>query len=130
MLTEYGIKVNLIAQSRIDQEVGMRWFLELDKEDREKVLHLLALCCHQARPTDAEIETAIIQSKLEPTYTACVLARDAPTDMGFSLSRIASLPKNESPKSFTLLIQILSVSDARRRATHCKNGCTHEWHNL
>ncbi|MBK8800867.1 MAG: hypothetical protein IPN71_02210 [Fibrobacteres bacterium] len=130
MLYEDELQINRIVQLKCDWESGLKWFQDLEEEGRKKVLQRLALCCYQAHPRPDEIPAAILLSGLKPTYTPCVLASCLPTNGSTTFAKIASLPENEPIKSFTLLIHILAIADGRRRATHCRNGCTHEWHNI
>ena len=123
------LQLNRIAQGLVDEDTGLRWFATASTEERIRVLQYLAHMAHQAQPRSEDVSVAIARSGLRPTFTACVMLQssDRPTQV---LSRIAVLPEAEQVKSFRLLMALFSVADTRRRETHCKNGCTHEWHNL
>jgi hypothetical protein len=58
---------------------------------------------------------------LKPTLTPCVVVSRAPVPAK-AFHKILSLPE--------LLLGLLTVADARRRATQCAQGCSHEWHHL
>jgi hypothetical protein len=47
-----------------------------------------------------------------------------------ALSKILKLPEDEYRKAFITLITIYKESDTYRRNSWCKDGCSHEWHNL
>jgi hypothetical protein len=123
------LQLNRIAQGLVPEELGLRWFGGLAAAERVAVLQDLAYITHQSHPKLEEVPLAIVRSGLKPTFTPCVMLQNAdrPTS---ALSRIASLPEPEHAKSFRLLLALFSIADARRRDTQCKDGCTHEWHNL
>jgi hypothetical protein len=123
------LQLNRIAQGLVHEDVGLQWFERLTAAERAAVLRDLAYITHQSNPKFEEVPQAVVRSGLNPTFTPCVVLRkaDRPTN---ALSRIASLPEPEHVKSFRLLMALFSIADARRRETQCKDGCTHEWHNL
>jgi len=47
-----------------------------------------------------------------------------------ALLKINALPDNELKKGFITIITLFKFSDTKRREQWCKDGCTHEWHNL
>ena len=93
------------------------------------MLRDLASIAHQAHLRAEEVGPAMQLAGLKPTFTPCVLvSKGASPEKAFH--KIASLPEAEWEKSFRLLLGLLSIADARRRATHCAQGCSHEWHQM
>ena len=123
------LQLNRIAQGLLAEDVGLRWFEGLSAEERIAVLRDLVHITAQSHPNGEEVPLAIAKSGLKPTFTPCVMLRTA-EQPGRALSRIASLSAPEHTKSFRLLLALFSIADTRRRETQCKDGCTHEWHNL
>jgi hypothetical protein len=101
----------------------------LSSSEKASVLRDLAYIANQAHPLAAEVEQAIGVAGLKRTFTPCVLVSKtyAPEK---AFHKILSLPEAEWEKSFRLLLALLSIADARRRATRCAEGCSHEWHQL
>lgn len=130
MMHEHEIRINQIAQNFVPLSDGLNWFIRSEEELQKRVLHSLYTCCAQCHPDQKEIEAAIVNSRLKPSYTPCIIAASQKGDISEKLWKIANLPKNEWAKAFALLASVLAVSDNRRRSTECKNGCSHEWHNL
>jgi hypothetical protein len=124
-----AVRLNRIAQGTVPLEEGLAWFEGLDASDRFAVLRELASYCHQAHPHLEEGALAIERSGLKPTFTPCVLLQKAIVPER-AVWRIAALPTDEQLKAFRLLMTLLTIADARRRATQCKDGCSHEWHAL
>jgi hypothetical protein len=123
------LQLNRIAQGLIPLDVGVAWFEKLTVTEQSSILRDLEYIAQQAHPTAAELPMAIASSGLKKTFTPCVVLLTAVTTR-VAISRIASLPAAEHLKSFRLLLALFSIADARRRASQCKDGCTHEWHNI
>ena len=129
MLTENELQLNRIAQGVVRESEGVLWFESLLSEQRMQVLCTLAQFCSQSHPLRDDVAVAIARAQLKPTATPCVLLKKAITPEK-ALHKIIRLPESEQLKSFRLMMALLSISDARRRAVDCKDGCSHEWHNL
>ena len=123
------LQLNRIAQGLVSEANGLQWFTAHAEPERAAILKDLANITQQAHPRPEEVPAAIARSALKSTFTPCVMLQTAarPT---LALARIASLPEAEHVKAFRLLMALFSIADTRRRDTHCKNGCTHDWHNL
>ncbi|KAI9129574.1 DUF5958 family protein [Acaryochloris sp. CCMEE 5410] len=129
MLTDSELQLNRIAQGLVKESEGILWFEGLLPVQRQQVLIDLARMCDQSHPRNDEVSKAIAYAQLKPTFTPCILLKSAnPPEKG--LYKIIALPESEQIKSFRLLIALFAISDARRREAHCKDGCSHEWHNL
>jgi hypothetical protein len=127
-LTPHELQLNRIAQGLIPLAEGTAWFEGLGSEEQRAVLRVLVLITGQAHPLKSEVEPAIKQAQLKPTFTPCVMVSKAPIpEKGFNFG---NLPPHEWVKTFRLLIALFSIADRRRRETSCRNGCTHAWHHL
>jgi len=128
-LTPHELQLNRIAQGLIPIAEAISWFEGLSSEEQRTVLWALVRVTFQAHPLKSEVEPAINQAGLKPTFTPCVMALKADDPIrGFD--KLGNLPPHEWVKTFRLLIALFSIADQRRRETSCKNGCTHAWHNL
>lgn len=123
------LQLNRIAQGLVTTAAGVSWFESLSATEQASVLKDLSFICVQAHPRREEFSEAIARSGLKQSFTPCVVLQTATTP-SVAISKIASLTESEYVKSFRLLISLFSVADTRRRETLCKDGCTHEWHNL
>ena len=127
-MTEHELQINKIAQGLIDVQSGVEWFVSKSEENQKEILRSFQLILRQSHPRTNEISEGIKLSGLKPTYTPCVIMLKK--TFAEACNNIQSLPHKENLKSFTLWLSIFSLADSRRRATDCKNGCTHEWHNI
>ncbi|GJM08384.1 MAG: hypothetical protein DHS20C11_06600 [Lysobacteraceae bacterium] len=127
-MTRTEHRLNRIAQGYIDTEKGVAWFEALPEGDRRRVLRSLSHMLAQSHPQPQEVQEAVLRSGLKATYTPCVVMEAK--EFSDACGKVLSLPNDELVKAFRLWMAIFSISDGRRRATDCKNGCTHEWHNL
>lgn len=120
--------LNAAAQNLIDRDDAAIWFGQRNSQIQNNILCRLAYLCLQAHPVPQEIDAAIDESKLKPTFTPCVLMRSHTISVAIRI--ITDLPNSENIKSFRLLISLLAISDRRRREAECVDGCSHEWHNI
>jgi len=128
-LTPYELQLNRIAQDLISVADGVAWFQGLGSDEKRSVLRVLQHITNQAHPLKSEVEPAITQAGLKPTFTPCVIVLKAETpEKGFA--KLPTLPQDEWVKSFRLLMALFTLADRRRRESVCRNGCSHEWHNL
>jgi hypothetical protein len=129
MLTTTELWINRIAQGLVSATEARSWFEMQQPEGRAETLHVLARVCHQAHPFADEVSLAIDRSGLKPSFTPCVMLRLA-VRPEHAFAKIIALPAPEQIKSFALLSSLFAVADTRRRQAYCKDGCTHDWHNL
>lgn len=125
---EIDIKINLIVQKKIQMTDGEKWFTSLEKEKQLIVNRQLVFFITEAGVEKNDIADAIKNSGLKPTYTPCVLLSQEPIRIQFS--KILLLPYSEYKKIFILFLNLFSIVDNRRRELHCKNNCSHWWHNI
>jgi c-di-GMP-related signal transduction protein len=128
LLNKDEIIINRFAQEKINLEEILIWFENLNSEEQIKTISTAKLCLEQAHPNKEVIEKGIENVPLKPTATPIVLLKSK----GFkiALNKIVLLPKDENKKVFITLISIFKFADIDRRETWCKDGCSHEWHNL
>ncbi len=128
MLDAIEIHINRIAQNAISFDEGIRWFNHLSPEEKHRVLLLLTLYIEQAKPCQDVIDKGIDNIPLKTTMTPFVIFRT--NRFTVAVNKIAGLPAYESDKSFIALMTVFLYADTERRKTQCKDGCSHEWHNL
>ncbi|MEV5508231.1 DUF5958 family protein [Streptomyces orinoci] len=121
--------LNELAQGLRPLSEGLDWFEGLADDEQSLALRELAQFCVQARAVSDDGPEAIRRSGIRPTHTPAVLIMRG--GIGHQLGKIAGLePVHERTKAFRLLVAVLSIADARRRARYCANGCGHQWHRL
>lgn len=124
-----GDYLNELAQDLRPLDEGVAWFADLPEDEQTESLRLLAGFCFQAHPTPQEALESIRRSGLRPTHTPAVMLVRGRIE--HQVGRIARLtPQHERMKAFRLLIALLAVADARRRARCRVHGCGHHWHHL
>lgn len=130
MTSNDDLLLNQVAQGVVSLAAGFEWFLEHPVERRQRVLRVLADMVYQTHPTHEDVQKAIQEAGLKPTYTPCVLILKANTDRQLYQRawQISELPEAEHQKGFLLLMRLLGVADQRRRETECRGECTHWWH--
>ena len=128
-LSEIELQLNRIAQGSVSVPDGVSWFEGVTQDQQQSVLRTLAYITSQSHPLAAEVDAAIAQAGLKPTFTPCVMVRKAPIPEKGCLA-LSGLPPEEWVKSFRLMVALFTLADRRRREISCRSGCTHEWHNL
>jgi hypothetical protein len=128
-LSSTELQLNRIAQGLLPISEGIAWFDALAQDEQEAVLRTLAYITSQSHPLANEVEPAMAQAGLKSTFTPCVVVLKAPLPEK-GCQRLPGLPRDEWLKSFRLMIALFALADRRRRETSCRNGCTHDWHNL
>ncbi|MEU9048582.1 MULTISPECIES: DUF5958 family protein [unclassified Kitasatospora] len=128
-MRERAVILNELAQGLRPISQGIDWFEDLPSAEQSLALRDLAQFCVQARATSDDGPEAIRRSGIRPTHTPAVLITGGRIE--HQLGKIARLdPVYERTKAFRLLVEVLSIADARRRARSCIHGCGHEWHQL
>lgn len=128
MLSEQDIFLNKIAQEQISIEDGIKWFDNYNITEQRKIVTLLRLYLEQSHPQQKLIDEALMSVPLKQTMTPVVLFKTHPFKI--ATIKVNELPDDEMKKSFITFISLFRESDKFRRQHWCKNGCTHEWHNL
>jgi hypothetical protein len=113
MLTiEEAIDINRYGQELIDLKPLLNRFSKLDPALKRNYLNDILALILQSKPKETDIEPAIEQSKLKPTYTPCVLLRKGVAY--HNLKRLADLPDNEQEKTLALLMSLFKIAYQRR----------------
>jgi hypothetical protein len=129
-MTPAEIAINSLAQGLIPMFDGEAWFMSHVTEDRREILRKLGLCISQAHPLPNEVDVAINKSGIKATMTPCVVLSKWRLHPEVGAYEITSLPELEHLKGFKVMLSLFSVADERRRNAQCRDGCTHDWHNL
>lgn len=104
------ILINKFGQGivSIDTLINLLNEEENKREFLEEIVHLIM----QSKPSSDDIELAIKESKLRPTYTPCILLRKGIET--YKLKNIINLPDNELEKSLILLMALFKIAYTRR----------------
>lgn len=89
----------------------------------------MGLFLEQSHPDQHLIDDSLNKVPLKQTTTPIVLFKTHPYKKE-AVAKVCELPDNEIEESFVTLVILLKHADKRRRETFCKNGCSHEWHNI
>lgn len=128
-MNERDVLLNELAQGLRPVSDGIEWFDGLSQKAQSEVLLLLRHHCVQAHAVAEDAPESVRRSGLRPTHTPAVLISRGRIDE--HLGKIAGLtPLDERRKAFRLLIEVLTLADARRRERFCSDGCSHWWHRL
>jgi hypothetical protein len=125
MKLDNEIYLNQLAQGVLPVSAGVEWFGQHEASDQLDILRSLYYFVIQSGATKTDAENAVALSGLRASYTPCVLIVKG--RISEQISKILQLPKEEYTKSFRLLVSLLSISDAKRRAG-CGEDCSHWWH--
>ena len=77
-LSPTELQLNRIAQGLVPVKEGIEWFVALAQEEQRSVLRALAYITSQSHPLANEVEPAIAEAGLKPTFTPCVMVLKAP----------------------------------------------------
>jgi transcription initiation factor IIE alpha subunit len=107
------ILINKYGQGVITIDPLVNLFNNLGIENKknylEEILHLIL----QSKPNNDDIEPAIEQSKLRPTYTPCILLKRGGV-ANHNLKKLVNLPNNEQEKVLILLMSLFRIAYLRR----------------
>lgn len=127
-MTEIEIYINRYAQNKLTDSEILDWFDQFDLKGQKEIRDKLIMFAQQAHPTEDLITKAIQTAQIKETMTPVVLFKTKSFKIG--INRIVELPDSELRKSIIILLSIFKTADTYRRETDCKNGCSHEWHNI
>lgn len=106
------IELNMYAQGLLRSDELWEQFSALSDTQKEKAWNTIIFNLIQSKPTTEDIPTAIVKEGLKSTFTPCVLIKKGLNE--HNLFRLTQLPKNETRKSYTLLISLFSIAYNRR----------------
>jgi len=127
-MTEEEIIINKIAQDKLDFDKGVKWFDGLVDDRKKEIIEKLTVFIQQSHPTKDSIDSGLESAPIKPTMTPVIIFRTK--ELKIALDKIKVLPKDEWSKAFVTMLSVFKAADTKRRETFCKDGCTHEWHNL
>lgn len=112
MTLEQTISVNQFGQSLIDIEHLLKMFESFEINYKRDFLNGLLDLILQSKVGNTDIEAAIENSKLKPTFTPCVLIKKGTDD--YNLRVMVKLRENELEKVFKLLMALFKIAYKRR----------------
>lgn len=104
--------INMYGQNLIDSKELISKFNTFNFKDKKEFLNELLFLLKQSKPLEKDINVAINNSNLKPTFTPCVLLRKG-LDMS-NLEKIINLPENELGKVVVLFLELFRISYRRR----------------
>lgn len=125
--------INQIAQNKIDFENGYQQILAHPDYEFINVFsslqnYIMNSISDKINYSSEAFQSAIKTIPLKETITPIAILKSSPTKIAFN--KLEKLPKSEELKTLISLLWIFKQTDTNRRNTECKNGCSHEWHNL
>ena len=113
MKREYEILVNQYGQGVVDFEKIALVFNTIELSARKEFFVDLISLIQQSKVQDNDINYAIAESKLKPTFTPCVMLTKGGTKT-HNLLRLLNLPDNEMNKILILLMSLFRIAYYRR----------------
>lgn len=104
--------INQYGQGLVEEGAILEQFRLLGPQDKQEFFTGLLFLISQSKPDDNDIESTILQSRLKPAYTPCVLLQKGVAP--HHLEKIANLPEYESEKSCILLLNLFKIAYYRR----------------
>lgn len=112
MKLDNEILFNKYGQSLIELEFLLKKFEGLDIMSKRSFLNEVIFLILQSKPKEEDIELAITNSGLKPTFTPCVLLKKGVTN--HNLEKLAGLPETELNKVFLLFSSLFKIAYKRR----------------
>lgn len=104
--------LNKYGQGIVDIDELIFIFNNCSFQNKKEFLDELLFMIQQSKPLETDVNNAISNSKLRPTYTPCILLKKG-VNMS-NLTKIINLPENELEKAFILLIELFKIAYNRR----------------
>ncbi|MGV3604456.1 MAG: DUF5958 family protein [Dyadobacter fermentans] len=112
MTLEEQITVNQFAQSVRTSDDLLNRFSKFTADDKKTFLIELSFLIMQSKPIDEDVESAIDESRLKPTFTPCILLRTHRLVIG--IPKVITLPQDELSKAYLLLLHLFKRAYLRR----------------
>jgi hypothetical protein len=112
MNIEDEILINKYGQDLISADELLNKFSINDLSSKRVYLKKMLGLIGQSKPKDEDIELAIKESGLKPTFTPCVLLQKGVAS--HHLQKIIELPESELNKALILLLSLFKVAYKRR----------------
>lgn len=107
-----AIILNKYGQGLILPDILLNEFLVFGLIEKRNYLKEIISLILQSKPHEEDIQPAIYESKLKPTFTPCVLLSKGVAN--HHLQKIAELPETELNKALLLLLSLFKLSYQRR----------------
>lgn len=114
MKLEYEILLNKYGQGLVNVQPLLSIFENIEVASKRCFLNDMLFLIQQSKPDNKDVESAIIESGLKPTYTPCVLLKKGVSN--HNLEKLIQLPKYELNKVFLLLLSLFKIAYKRRFA--------------
>ena len=119
MKIEDEILVNKFAQGLVAIEQLTEDFSLLEVFQKKEFLNGFLYLIMQSKPKKEDIEPAMLDSGLKPTFTPCILLKKGVAN--HDLEKLVNLPENELTKVFVLLLSLFKIAYKRRFAVEKDN---------
>ncbi len=119
MKLEDEILVNKFGQGLVAIEQLTEDFSLLEVFQKKEFLNGFLYLIMQSKPKKEDIEPAILESGLKPTFTPCILLKKGVAN--HDLEKLVNLPENELKKVFVLLLSLFKIAYKRRFAVEKDN---------
>ncbi|WP_343608390.1 DUF5958 family protein [Chryseobacterium oranimense] len=106
------IFINKYAQGLTSIETFKMLFSNFKIEEKRDYLEEIVSLIIQSKPKNEDIDLAINESGLRPTFTPCVLLRKGIAK--HSLMKLINLPESELEKTLILLMNLFKIAYTRR----------------
>lgn len=110
--TDKAITLNKYGQGLIVPEILVDEFSRVGLVEKRNYLKEIIALILQSKPQQEDIQPAILESKVKPTFTPCVLLTKGVTN--HHLQKIAELPESELNKALLLLLSLFKIAYQRR----------------
>lgn len=106
------IFINKYGQGLVNIDPFKILFSNFNIEEKRYYLEEIIFLIMQSKPHEEDVELAIKESRLKPTFTPCVLLRKGVAT--HNLKKLISLPDHELEKTLTLLMSLFKIAYTRR----------------
>ncbi|MDV6168943.1 DUF5958 family protein [Flavobacterium sp. DG1-102-2] len=106
------ILFNQYGQNLVDVRSFQLKFNYFNLDEKRNYLKYLLFLIGQSKSLESDIPTVILNSKLRPTFTPCVLLKKGVKY--HNLMNIVELPENELDKSLILFLNLFRIAYQRR----------------
>lgn len=120
---EDQVALNQFAQSLRTADDLLNRFSDLTLERKRSFLLQFSGMIQQSKPVDDDVELAIKESRLKPTFTPCVLLRTHRLKIG--IPKLLALPSDELSKAYVLLMYVFKRAYLRRYLV--EKGTSGKW---
>ncbi|RXK87214.1 DUF5958 family protein [Filimonas effusa] len=117
------ILINKYGQGLISDKELLDRFMLNDLTQKRNYLKGMIGLIGQSKPQDSDAETAILNSKLKPTFTPCILIKKGVAS--HNLQKLAELPEPELLKVLRIFLSLFKIAYQRRFLK--EKNIPHKW---